>query len=1463
LGHAEFDIHKDDVVILGDTPAPSGAPSESVCRHSFYNYHDPLFGSGDDGTWFGNVPRTVFTYVAGNFVSTSYTVFLPDGRLDIRCTDLSAAWNAPTNLVTITKYYTNGVNNGRVKSIQNPDGTMSLYDYGAAADGSQTNIVYTGQPNTGGTAVVDGTESVTIVGPVGQMISRTETDIASNIVTMQDVYGNYDSLNRPQQVTHLDGTTDQTQYACCGVDNTTDRDGVVTQYLYDTLKRQVGSTRLNITTTNVLDAAGHILKTIRIGSDNSQIVMSQSAYDVAGQVTAQTNALGGITTYFYTTNSSTGARIETTINPDGGTMTNLYYVDGSLKAISGSAVHGLRYEYGANYGFTTTVEVKLNTNGSDTLEAVTNHMDALGRPYETIYSDGSIEDSFYNALGQLSKTVDPDGVTTLYQYNAKGEQEYTAIDMDRNGTIDFNNTDRITRTVSDLATDGGISVRRLRIYVWTVNGSSISNLVSTSEASVDGLHSWQIQYRDASTPVTSQTISGFSVDGNRYLTNLAPNGSYKVNAYLNGRLASVTQKDSTGSQLSFTSYGYDSHGRRYSSTDMRNGMTTLLYNDADLISSVTTPSPGNGGSAQTTITYYNTSLQATNIVYPDGTGIITDFFPTGEIQKIHGSRTYPVAYTYDYAGQMKTMKTWQNFSGNSGMATTTWAYDSYRGFLTNKAYETTNGPSYTYTPGGRLATRTWARGITTTYDYDYAGGLTNIAYSDGVTSSVTNTYDRLGRTIQVDTGALVTQYSYNSANELLMETNAAGILAGLAITNGYDTCLRRTDLSAIGSGVLSHAAYTYDTGSRLSVVSDGTNNATYSYVANSPLVSQIVFRSNSVIRMAASKQYDYLNRLTQISNAPAASPVVIFNYIYNNANQRAKNTLADGSYWVYQYDSLGQVTSGKKYWADGTPVAGQQYEYAFDDIGNRTQTKSGGDETGSNLRVANYSENLLNEITSQIVPGYVDVTGIALATNSVTVNGQAAYRKGEYFRKELSVNNNSTAIWTNITVQSPGQADNSGNKFLAKTNESFSYDADGNMANDGRWLYTWDAENRLITMTVKTNVGPQYQLNFVYDAKGRRIQKLVTTNSVAIYTNKFLYDEWNLIAEIAPNNALIRSYVWGTDLSGAMRDAGGVGGLLEVSCCNGLATNCFSIFDGSGNISELINASDGTAIANYEYGPFGEVVRATGIAARANPIRFSTKYQDEESDLSYYGYRFYSSKIGRWLSCDPLEEDGGMNLNVAMQNDPVYKFDALGKKVLSVAFGFDTTAHLSWFMRRKLEGFRSLLQTTLIKCRQRQGCECPNLADPVVVKMGIDVEQNKPDPEDHVYDLQYFGFDKPVQTKSADMLLMDSNIELIKAKEVPDPTVRVLITADKIVDGARRMDALTERDAGIIIQARWAPQLVLAHEIGHWAGYERLKDNPNDGFHAPDSEPWNLMVNGSLSPKPDCQWCQKVSALAK
>jgi len=209
--------------------------------------------------------------------------------------------------------------------------------------------------------------------------------------------------------------------------------------------------------------------------------------------------------------------------------------------------------------------------------------------------------------------------------------------------------------------------------------------------------------------------------------------------------------------------------------------------------------------------------------------------------------------------------------------------------------------------------------------------------------------------------------------------------------------------------------------------------------------------------------------LTRIESSGAGvSPASAFDYSYNNANQRVRVNLADGSFWLYEYDTLGQVKSGKKYWSDWTPVAGQQFEYGHDDIGNRTGTKAGGDENGWNLRVASYTANALNQYESRTVPGFVDVMGVALATSAVRVNGQSAYRRGEYFRKESTVNNSSAAVWQLVTVATTGEEARSGNMFVLKTPEAFTYDADGNLTQDGRWDYTWDGENRLVRMVSRS-----------------------------------------------------------------------------------------------------------------------------------------------------------------------------------------------------------------------------------------------------------------------------------------------------------------------------------------------------------------------------------------------------------
>jgi RHS repeat-associated protein len=152
------------------------------------------------------------------------------------------------------------------------------------------------------------------------------------------------------------------------------------------------------------------------------------------------------------------------------------------------------------------------------------------------------------------------------------------------------------------------------------------------------------------------------------------------------------------------------------------------------------------------------------------------------------------------------------------------------------------------------------------------------------------------------------------------------------------------------------------------------------------------------------------------------------------------------------------------------------------------------------------------------------------------------------------------------------------------------------------------------------------------------------------------------------NNTAAKKFLWGLDLSGSEQGAGGVGGLLKV-WDHYTANHCFVGYDGNGNVAVLTMAHSGEAgqaRAQFEYGPFGEPIRSSGtttLAAndhRGMPFRFSTKYTDQESDLVYYGYRYYNPWTGSWPNRDPIEEQGGYNLYSFTGNRPPILLDYLG-----------------------------------------------------------------------------------------------------------------------------------------------------------------------------------------------------------
>jgi len=110
---------------------------------------------------------------------------------------------------------------------------------------------------------------------------------------------------------------------------------------------------------------------------------------------------------------------------------------------------------------------------------------------------------------------------------------------------------------------------------------------------------------------------------------------------------------------------------------------------------------------------------------PDYTNIThTAYTDRGEVRATWGGQTYPKRYQYDAQGRMTHLHTYTSAPAGeptaNGDSITSWVYSANRGFLLEKNYHGENGVAdadYTYTAAGRLQTRTWERGVVTTYGY--------------------------------------------------------------------------------------------------------------------------------------------------------------------------------------------------------------------------------------------------------------------------------------------------------------------------------------------------------------------------------------------------------------------------------------------------------------------------------------------------------------------------------------------------------------------------------------------------------------------------------------------------------------------------------------------------------------------------------------------------------------------------
>jgi RHS repeat-associated protein len=249
--------------------------------------------------------------------------------------------------------------------------------------------------------------------------------------------------------------------------------------------------------------------------------------------------------------------------------------------------------------------------------------------------------------------------------------------------------------------------------------------------------------------------------------------------------------------------------------------------------------------------------------------------------------------------------------------------------------------------------------------------------------------------------------------------------------------------------------------------------------------------------------------------------------------------------------------------------------------------------------------------------------------------------------------------------------------------------------------YTWNAENRLIAAEPTEPQSGDLRVSFVYDYLGRRVLKVVEEYDGSSWSEtarrKFVWSGWLMLVEIdasGETDAVMRQNTWGLDLAGQagsmglrpvmggmgvspvmLSGAGGIGGLLAVHDTRGTVPTGDDLdgvftYDANGNVGQVVDLTATTwasaaITAHYEYAPYGAVRNdITGQSyGPENPWRFSTKQWDPETALGYWGRRYYSATLGRWLNEDPIEERGGLNLYAYARNEPLQWNDPLGTAI--------------------------------------------------------------------------------------------------------------------------------------------------------------------------------------------------------
>lgn len=896
--------------------------------------------------------------------------------------------------------------------------------------------------------------------------------------------------------------------------------------------------------------------------------------------------------------------------------------DGAGRVTSEQVLNGttLVSTVSATYDGLNRVSQKSNPYGpSEAAKYTVTSYDALGRVY-SLTPPGNSGSFQYQFSGNATTATDPAGKQRRTVTDALGRISEVDEPGYNNGTpgsgpITINGSEQTTQVQTSGPTPGTGSVtisgyekppKRVscgnRCFITEYDSGSVEVFVS---GALVGGGDWA-QGSTANSAATSLVNS------------INSNGASPVTASLSGNSVVVLTSKASGAASNYSlsvsvvdddpanwpSPSYSASASGPALTGGSNATFTTVYDSGNVTVTVT----GANGTAAETVSYGQGSTAASVAAAiaaaynSDGNPVVSAGSSSNVLtltSKANGANTnYSVSGSSTTGqGQYFGSPSFSATSGSLSGGQDPWAS------LTNPAVTT-----YTYTPADNLS-QVSSGAQTRSYSYD---GLDRLASATTPESgqALYTYYDFGGVNTRTDARGVVTSYSYDGLNrpiQISYNVGATGVppTATVGFTYGSSPAGNNNgSLISMTDGTGSES-YSYDPMGRMTQLAKVINSVNYTigYHYNSAdELDTLTYPSGRVVQ----RSYDSIGRLSQILNAGVNA---LNNITYNGAGQPLSVGYGNGVQGSFGYNDRLQISS-LSYSAGSTSLLNLSYSYG---------TNANGQISGiTDARGAAYSTTYSYDPLGRIARAQTNDLGSA--------NTWCLAWSYDRYGNRLS----QTGCGGTLSVTQPQLT------VSASTNRvnSYSYDANGNLTNDGTYGYVYDAENRMVQVSGGTSA------SYTYDGNGLRVQKGSTI---------YVYSGAKVVAEYV-SGTLSKEYVYS-------------GSKLLATVAAGATT-----YHHPDHLSTRVDTdANGNQIRTYGSLPFGDSWYESGPVDK---WKFTTYERDGETGLDYAVARHYSNRIGRFMSADPLGgnifDPQSLNRYSYVQNDPLNAVDPLGLRRLPI-----------------------------------------------------------------------------------------------------------------------------------------------------------------------------------------------------